>query len=59
MKILPSTVLLGASAFQISEARDKCEKNEEGQTECEDVREPKKRTLQPLGENQRVNMSLD
>ncbi|VDO10976.1 unnamed protein product [Rodentolepis nana] len=70
LNILPSTVMLGASTYQVAAARDQVMQEQAGaeieETEEEedeeifmDVREPKKRALQPLNENQQVNMSLD
>ncbi|VDM22618.1 unnamed protein product [Hydatigera taeniaeformis] len=56
-RMAPSTVLVGASTYQVSTAhtmlvKGKLEKQKEAS-------EPKKRVAQPLSENHHVNMSID
>lgn len=59
--------MLGASTYHISAAREQLSQEQEdtergGGADDElfsDLGEPKRRALQPLGENQHVNMSLD
>ncbi|KAL5102857.1 Cyclin-dependent kinase 1 [Taenia crassiceps] len=61
-KMVPSTMLLGASTYQVSAAFAKFakEKSENSRTEKQkEASEVKKRDTQPLAESHHVNMSVD
>ncbi|VDK42374.1 unnamed protein product [Taenia asiatica] len=58
-KIVPSTVLVGASTYQVSAARAMFTRETSKTGKQKEVSEVKKRVTQPLAENHHVNMSID
>ncbi|KAL5966553.1 hypothetical protein TSMEX_005719 [Taenia solium] len=58
-KMVPSTVLVGASTYQVSAARAMFARETSKTGKQREVSEVKKRVTQPLAENHHVNMSID